>query len=278
MTSALDGDRTRDLGAQNGHCQRERKWHLSRIFDGLRAPRDAGQAEDGYDGQCKMAPPRDPPPPHTGKGPSAAEPPHSEPAHAQGRAFPVVLAVLAVAVAVASPVVVPTLRDRLAAHRPCALGDICLPGQQRPRLPDGRVSREIWDMARHHVRTNFSRAVRHLANPRASVSYLSEEPVVVYFDGVLEEEEIDLLIEGASPRFERSRVVGPDGGHVNDESRTSSTAFLYERDDPRHRTIKEKVTGLIGFVADQSEDISVRTSLHYALSPTRAEVLATRGG
>jgi hypothetical protein len=73
-------------------------------------------------------------------------------------------------------------------------------------------------------------------------------------------------------------VVGPDGGHVNDESRTSSTAFLYERDNPRHRTIKEKVTGLIGFVADQSEDISVRTSLHYALSPTRAEVLATRGG
>jgi hypothetical protein len=93
----------------------------------------------------------------------------------------------------------------------------------------------------------------------------------VYFDGVLEEEEIDLLIEGASPRFERSRVVGPDGGLVDDKSRTSSTAWLYEHDDPRYRTIKEKVTGLIGFVADQSEDISVRKPPHCTTSrPFRA--------
>lgn len=174
----------------------------------------------------------------------------------QSKVVPITVSVVALCIAVFAPILVPQMRERVVALTHCKLGAICAPGQPRPLLDRGSESRAIWDTARFYMRTRFERGLRY-AKPGATVSFLSEEPVVVYFDGVLDDEEIDLMIDAATPYFVPSRVVSSDGSLVEDSTRTSSTAWLYVTDNPRFATIIEKCTSLIGFSAEQSEDISV---------------------
>lgn len=174
----------------------------------------------------------------------------------QSMVVPVSVSVIALCLAMFAPTIIPRMRKQLLAKRPCKLGTICMPGQPRPYLNDGSESRAIWDTARYYMETRFERGLQS-AKPGATVSFLSEEPVVVYFDGVLDDDEIDLMIKSAEPLFTRSRVVSEDGALVEDSTRTSSTAWLSIEDNPRFAGIVEKCASLIGFSAEQSEDISV---------------------
>jgi hypothetical protein len=91
--------------------------------------------------------------------------------------------------------------------------------------------------------TNFSAAVRGI--PGATAQILSTDPLIVVFDNALSDAEIDMMIEKATPLFERSKVAGPNGGLVPDESRTSDTAWLYGSEDERvmHLKGRNHITG-----------------------------------
>lgn len=177
-------------------------------------------------------------------------------ARMQSMAVPISVSVVALCLALFAPMVIPRMRKQLLAKTPCKLGTICTPGQPRPLLEDGSESRAIWDTARYYMQTRFERGLQS-AKPGATVSFLSSEPVIAVWDGVLEDDEIDLMINSAEPVFRRSRVASEDGSLVEDSTRTSSTAWLSIEENPRFAGIVEKCTSLIGFSADQSEDISV---------------------
>lgn len=174
----------------------------------------------------------------------------------QSKVLPLTVSVVILLFSLLAPTTIPRFRRVAVAHVPCKLGSICTPEQKRPLLDDGSQSRAIWDLPRYYMRTRFERGL-DMAKPGASVTYLSEDPVVVYFDGVLEEEEIDAMIDAATPRLERSHVVSPDGSLEDDSSRTSSTAWLPINEDPRFPDIVDKCARLIGFTRLQSEEISV---------------------
>ena len=133
----------------------------------------------------------------------------------------------------------------------CKLGEICASVQERPLLEDGRVSSAVWDKPRFLMRSKFSHT------EGAKVSYIWEEPLVVYFDDVLDEDELNYLVDTATPRFERSKVAGPDGVPIPDKTRTSETAWIYMHESETARRIVNKVAKLAGFTAEYAEDIGI---------------------
>lgn len=137
----------------------------------------------------------------------------------------------------------------------CELGDICSPTAQRPPLPDGTPSHSVWDLPRRLMKDRFSDVTRII--PNAKVNYMWDEPLVVYYDQVLTEDEINHLIDSANPRFEKSMVVGADGVPKEGQTRTSETAWLFINEDPTFEKIVSKVTALAGFSSHHSEHIGV---------------------
>lgn len=155
------------------------------------------------------------------------------------KAAPLILAALTAIAAVAAPALIPVLRQRASKYSTCNLGEVCIEGQERPQLQDGTTSRAVWDMPRYLMRNEFRGSLRHVQNPEASASFLSREPLIVFFDHVLSDAEIDYLITQATSKFERSRVMGEDGTFIDDPSRTSDTSWLPGREDEKIRQIKE---------------------------------------
>lgn len=137
----------------------------------------------------------------------------------------------------------------------CQLGSLCTPSQTRSNLPSGKASNPVWDLPRHLMASDF-RDVQRIV-PNAKVNYIWKEPLVVYFDDVLSEEELNLIVDFATPRFKKSMVVGKDGTAQEDTSRTSDTAWLYTSDSPKIEAIVQKVASLAGFTAAHSEPIGV---------------------
>ncbi len=133
----------------------------------------------------------------------------------------------------------------------CKLGEICASTQDRPLLEDGRESSSVWDRPRYLMRTKFTH------QNDIEVSYIWEEPLVVYFDNVLDEEELNYLVDTATPRFERSKVSGPDGVPIPDKTRTSETAWIYLQESVRAKEIVNKVSKLAGFSYEYAEDIGI---------------------
>lgn len=137
----------------------------------------------------------------------------------------------------------------------CELGDICLPGSQRPLLPDGSQSRPVWDLPRKLMKNQFKGVREKL--PSAKVNYIWKEPLVVYYDDVLTDAEIKLLIVSAEPRFRKSMVVGPNGKPQEDKTRNSDTAWIYMTEDKAYEKIVDKIAALAGFTYRNSEHIAV---------------------
>lgn len=145
------------------------------------------------------------------------------------------------------------VRDKL--HLNCKLGEICTAYMRRPLLEDGESSSAVWDRARYLMK-NFFQGV-HESNPNAQVNYMWEEPLVVYFDNVLTEEEIDTMVTAADPKFTKSMVVDEDGKAYEDTTRTSDTAWLYTSENPTFERIVKKVTALAGFPSENAEPIGI---------------------
>lgn len=139
---------------------------------------------------------------------------------------------------------------------PCKLGDICDPAQKRPTLSDGRMSHSVWDAPRKHVDTRFEN-VKQL-HPDINVTYLWEDPVVVYFDNAISQAEIDLILGIATPRFTPSTTVLADGTSVADSSRTSDTAWVFfDTYDPEVLPVVERLASLAGFASNNVESLGV---------------------
>lgn len=79
----------------------------------------------------------------------------------------------------------------------------------------------------------------------------------MYYDNVLTEDDVRLLIDTAIPRFEKSRVVAVDGSVQEDVSRTSESAWIYFSERPQLADIGRKVVALTGFPFTHAEAISV---------------------
>lgn len=148
-------------------------------------------------------------------------------------------------------------RTLLAAARDgCRLGELCAAGARRPDLEDGRPSHAVWDLPRYHMKSSFQ-AVRRVY-PSVEVHYLWKDPVVVYFDGALADDEIKLMLDLATPRFTPSTVVQPDGTSKPDEGRTSDTAWLhFAHHDAAVEPIVNKLVSLAGFRGDNAESLGV---------------------
>lgn len=116
-------------------------------------------------------------------------------------------------------------RKLLLFERPCRLGEICKDDAPRPLLDDGRDSHAVWDLPRYHVRTKFRDVTKK--HPEIQVSYLWADPVVVYFDNALSDDDIKLMLDIAERRFSPSTIVQPDGSSRPDTGRTSDTAWLH---------------------------------------------------
>lgn len=87
---------------------------------------------------------------------------------------------------------------------------------------------------------------RHLM-PSTEVNHIWNEPPIVYFDGVLTEKEISLLINSSIPRFSKSMIVGHDGKPAEDNTCSSDTAWLFTNENPAFEKIVSKITALAGF-------------------------------
>lgn len=142
------------------------------------------------------------------------------------------------------------VQERLLISSKCALGEICNDNQTRPLLSDGRISQAVWDRSRYLMKTNFAR-------DSGKVSYVWKEPLVVYYDDVLSEDDISYLIETATPRFQRSRVAGPDGKPIPDSTRTSDTAWILMSEGDKVQSIAGRVSALAGFDKGHAEDIGI---------------------
>jgi hypothetical protein len=143
-----------------------------------------------------------------------------------GLALGVAAGALAVVLAHARLQKIPLIEAARAIVRPvpCVLGDFC-PDSDRPVLESGKPSHKIWDMPRYLVKNRFE-DYRSIF-PGVHVSYLWDDPVVLYFDNAISNRDIQMMIDTATPRFSRSTVVQPDGTSVPDPSRTSDTAWIH---------------------------------------------------
>lgn len=138
---------------------------------------------------------------------------------------------------------------------PCHLGHVCHPSQVRPLLSDGRVSSPIWDIPRHLMHSNFSVISRLI--PGAIVNFAWKEPLVVFYDNILTDQEINLIINKATPRFRKSMVAGKNGEPEEDKSRTSDTAWISSSEDKALASVVQKVVSLTGFSIKNTESIGV---------------------
>jgi hypothetical protein len=143
-----------------------------------------------------------------------------------GLALGVAAGALAVVLAHARSQKIPLVEAARAIVRPvpCVLGEFC-PDSDRPVLASGKISHKIWDMPRYLVKNRFE-DYRSIF-PGVHVSYLWDDPVVLYFDNAISNRDMQMMIDTATPRFARSTVVQPDGTSVPDPSRTSDTAWIH---------------------------------------------------
>lgn len=143
-----------------------------------------------------------------------------------------------------------------AARDKCRLGELCPASARRPLLDSGIESSAVWDLPRHHMKSRFVDVKRMY--PGVEVNFLWSEPMVAYFDGALSSREIDLMLEIATPRFEPSTIVQPDGSISPDKSRTSDTAWLYfDGRDKIVAPIVAKLASFAGFSPKNSESLGV---------------------
>lgn len=138
---------------------------------------------------------------------------------------------------------------------PCHLGSVCHPSQVRPLLFDGRVSSPIWDIPRHLMQSNFSLIPKLI--PGSVVNFVWKEPLVVFYDNILSDHEINLIINKAIPRFRKSMVAGKNGEPEEDKSRTSDTAWISSSEDKILASVVQKVASLTGFSIQNTESIGV---------------------
>lgn len=140
--------------------------------------------------------------------------------------------------------------------RACKLGELCVEGAERPLLESGTKSNAIWDLPRSLMRDSFREVLKTV--PGAKISFLWKEPLVVYYDDILTEEEISLMIRTVEPRFSKSMIVGADGKAQPDPSRTSDTAWVYQSESPAVTDLVRKLAKLAGFSGtDNAEHIAV---------------------
>lgn len=126
---------------------------------------------------------------------------------------------------------------------------------KRPLLPNSEQSRAIWDIPRRLMNDGFRDVLK--LYPAATVNYVWNEPVVVYYDHVLTNEEVNLIAETVQERFKRSMVVDETGTPQIDTGRTSDTAWIYLTEAPRFNVIVNKLAALSGFTAKSAGHIRV---------------------
>lgn len=68
----------------------------------------------------------------------------------------------------------------------CPLGQLCSIGERRPLFCNGEQSHAIWDILRRLMNNGFRNVLK--LHPAATVNYIWNEPVVVYYDYVLTNE------------------------------------------------------------------------------------------
>lgn len=143
-----------------------------------------------------------------------------------------------------------------AARDGCRLGELCADSARRPLLGSGKESSAVWDLPRYHMKTRFEQVKR--VYPGVEISFLWDKPMVVFFDGALNDKEIDLVLDIATPRFRPSTIVQLDGSSQPDESRTSDTAWLYfDERDKVVAPIVAKLASFAGFSPKNAESLGV---------------------
>lgn len=158
----------------------------------------------------------------------------------------VVLAIIAAAVAIGVPILAPKMRDTIFRTTQCNLYDVCRAHQERPALVTGDASHATWDLPRWHLKSNFTHSTLHVRT--ASVTMLSTDPVVVYYENVLSETEIHFLTD-------RAHSI-PDGASSDtDPNRVSDNTVLHIGDHSRVKDITNKVAALAGFTGAYAERV-----------------------
>ncbi|PXF48730.1 putative prolyl 4-hydroxylase 7 [Gracilariopsis chorda] len=105
------------------------------------------------------------------------------------------------------------------------------------------------------MHSNFSVISRLI--PGAIVNFAWKEPLVVFYDNILTDQEINLIINKATPRFRKSMVAGKNGEPEEDKSRTSDTAWISSSEDKVLASVVQKVVSLTGFSIKNTESIGV---------------------
>lgn len=98
--------------------------------------------------------------------------------------------------------------------------------------------------------------LRNLPN----VTFISDDPPVLQFDGFLSDDEMDLLKRSAEPRLAASRMVADDLGPLwrwwKTGFRTSSTAWVYPK-DPRVGAVEARIAEITGMPRKNMEFLQV---------------------
>lgn len=93
-------------------------------------------------------------------------------------------------------------------------------------------------------------------NRMLAAEVLNEEPLIVKFDAVLNEDECQLLIESALPRLSRSKLAYKDVNSI----RTSSGMFFEDDESPLLTAINLRISSLMQVPLAHAEGMQV---LHY---------------
>jgi prolyl 4-hydroxylase len=159
------------------------------------------------------------------------------------------------------PYTVETRSDPVSNPVICHLGEVCQPGSKRPFLVSNLgVSHAIWDMPRRHMNSRFEDVKKVI--PGVSITYLWKEPCVVYFDNVLSDNDIKLLLDIATPRFSPSTIVQDDGSSIPAPGRTSDTAWIeFDSYDQVAAPVVAKLAQLAGFKSENAESLAVNRYL-----------------
>ena len=96
-----------------------------------------------------------------------------------------------------------------------------------------------------------------------TVEQVCDSPRIYTIENFLSHEECDYLIKKATPKLQRSRVLGQAAGeNIVDKARTSSGAFLCSRGDQIMKAIEKRIQKITSIPAENGEDFHILHYLH----------------
>lgn len=117
-------------------------------------------------------------------------------------------------------------------------------------------NREVDSIMKKEVSILPIQSVYSINNHMITATVLHEEPLVMKFDQVLNDEECQLFIDSAASRLTKSKLVNKEESQI----RTSSGMFFEENESPLITQIENRISNLMHVPITHAEGLQV---LHY---------------